>query len=185
MSHFACCNIGPLAGVLYVSKVTKTIEIPDRNNIEIPDRNNFEAMSDDLSPAELTAKLKSVRRQLIETSLLHKPADLSAEQKQSVREALLWLNEMSEYQTLGICASDIKAAEAALKGYIAALSQPINVDIPEQEGAVFLKFNTLKNAWYVDGYSGDSRGVLVTYHTSEPELDEVNGTYGPFSLDLF
>ena len=64
-------------------------------------------MSDDLSPAELTAKLKSVRKQLIETSLLHEPAALSDEQKQSVREALLWLNEMSEYQTLGICASDI------------------------------------------------------------------------------
>jgi hypothetical protein len=48
-----------------------------------------------------------------------------------------------------------------------------------------LKFNTLKNAWYLDSYSGDSRGVLITYYTSEAELDDVNGTYGPFLLDLF
>jgi hypothetical protein len=92
---------------------------------------------------------------------------------------------MSEYQTLGICADSVAAAKAALKGYVAALSQPINLDLPEQTGAVYLKFNTLKNAWYLDGYSGKSRGVLVTYHTSEPELDSVNGTYGPFPLDLF
>jgi Domain of unknown function (DUF1824) len=142
-------------------------------------------MSAELSDAEMAAKLQSVRQQLIEISLLHRPVDLSDAQKQAVREALLWLNDMSEYQTLGICASDLASARAALKGYVAALSEPINVDIPEQAGAVFLKFNTLKNAWYLDGYSGDSRGVLVTYHTSEPELDNVNGTYGPFPLDLF
>ncbi|KPQ37214.1 MAG: protein of unknown function (DUF1824) [Phormidesmis priestleyi Ana] len=142
-------------------------------------------MSAELSPAELTAQLQSIRKQLIAMSLLHQPAELSDAQKQSIREALLWLNDNSEYQTLGICASDVEAAEAALKGYVAALSQPINVDVPAQAGAVFLKFNTLKNVWYLDSYSGDSRGVLVTYHTSEPELDDVNGTYGPFPLDLF
>ena len=132
------------------------------------------------------AKLKAVRQQLIAISLLHGPADLSEVQRQSVCDALLWLNDMSEYQTLGICASTSADAETALKGYVAALSQPIQVDLPNnQEGAVFLKFNTLKNAWYLDSYSGDSRGVLVTYHTSEPELEDVNGTYGPFPLDLF
>ncbi|MEL6359236.1 MAG: DUF1824 family protein, partial [Bacteroidota bacterium] len=115
----------------------------------------------------------------------HTPAELSDEQKRTIREHLLWLNEQSEYQTLGICASTLSAAKAALKSYVSALSQPIQVDIPPQDGAVFLKFNTLKNAWYLDGYTGDSRGVLVTYHTSEPEMDEVNGTYGPFPLDLF
>ena len=138
-----------------------------------------------LAIAHPQTKLKAVRRQLIQMSLVHKPTELSATQAASVRAALLWLNEMSEYQTLGICASTLSEAETSLKGYIAALSAPINVDIPAQDGAVFLKFNTLKNAWYLDGYSGESRGVLVTYHTSEPELDDVNGTYGPFPLNLF
>ena len=142
-------------------------------------------MSAEPSATEVAAKLKAIRKQLIEISLILTPAELSDEQKQTIREHLLWLNEQSEYQTLGICASTLSEAEAALKSYVGALSQPIQVDIPPQDGAVFLKFNTLKNAWYLDGYTGDSRGVLVTYHTSEPEMDEVNGTYGPFPLDLF
>ena len=142
-------------------------------------------MSAEPSATEVAAKLKAIRKQLIEISLIHTPAELSDEQKQTIREHLLWLNEQSEYQTLGICASTLSEAEAALKSYVGALSQPIQVDIPPQDGAVFLKFNTLKNAWYLDGYTGDSRGVLVTHHTSEPEMDEVNGTYGPFPLDLF
>ena len=130
-------------------------------------------------------KLKTTRRLLVELSLQTQPADLTEAQQQTVRDALLWLNENSEYQTLGICADSLSQAEAALKSYVAAISQPIQVDIPERAGAVFLKFNTLKNAWYIDGYSGESRGVLVTYHTSEPEEDDINGTYGPFPFDLF
>jgi len=142
-------------------------------------------MSAEPPAAEIADKLKAIRKYLIEISLVHTPAELSGQQRQTVREYLLWLNEQSEYQTLGICAATLADAEAALKSYVGALSQPIQVDIPPQDGTVFLKFNTLKNAWYVDGYTGDSRGVLVTYHTSEPALDNVNGTYGPFPLDLF
>lgn len=131
------------------------------------------------------AKLKAARQLLTQLSLQTQPADLTDKEKQTVREALLWLNDNSEYQTIGICADSLAEAKAALTGYISALSQPVQMDIPERPGPVFLKFNTLKNAWYIDSYSGDSRGVLVTYHTSEPEEDEINGTYGPFVLDLF
>ncbi|MEL6601679.1 MAG: DUF1824 family protein [Cyanobacteria bacterium J06614_10] len=142
-------------------------------------------LTDNLTPTELNSTLKAIRQRLIKISLGTEPAALSPEQRQSVREDLLWLNDMSEYQTLGICAPSLEAAKTALKAYVAALSQPIRVDIENRPGAVFLKFNTLKNAWYLDGYTGESRGVLVTYHTTEPELDAVNGTYGPFPLDLF
>lgn len=135
--------------------------------------------------AAAEGKLSAVRKALTALSLLHTPAELPAQQRQDLRTALLWLNEISEYQTLGICADNLEAAKAALKDYVAALSQPIEVDIAERTGGVFLKFNTLKNAWYLDSYSGDSRGVLVTYHSTDPELDEVNATYGPFPLDLF
>jgi len=148
--------------------------------------NQVTTLAEALALEDPTAKLKAVRKQLITLSLVHGPIDLAEAQKQPVRDALLWLNDMSEYQTLGICAEGLAEAETALKGYVTALSQPIQVDLPaDQAGAVFLKFNTLKNAWYLDGYSGESRGVLVTYHTSEPELEDVNGTYGPFPLDLF
>lgn len=139
-----------------------------------------------MSPESFDAdKLKTIRQSLVKLSLQTQPVDLTEAQQQTVRDALLWLNENSEYQTIGICADNLSEAEAALKGYVAALSQPIRVDIPEQAGAVFLKFNTLKNAWYINGYSGKSRGVLITYHTSELEEDSVNGTYGPFALSLF
>lgn len=137
-----------------------------------------------MDEAAIAAKLKTVRQTLVQATLEPDLA-FSNQERQTIRADLLWLNEMSEYQTLGICADSITEAEAALKGYVAALAQPINLDLPEQAGAVFLKFNTLKNAWYVDEYSGEFRGVLVTYHTSEPELDNINGTYGPFPLDLF
>ena len=140
---------------------------------------------DDLTIEPTVEEVSAIRKQLIKLSLQQTPADLNEAQRESVRHALRQLNAVSEYQTLGICADDLSLAEAALKRYVAALSQPIQVDIPPREGAVFLKFNTLKNAWYLDGYSGESRGVLVTFHTSEPEMDEVNGTYGPFPLDLF
>ncbi|WP_240518948.1 DUF1824 family protein [Leptolyngbya sp. BC1307] len=138
-----------------------------------------------LSAKLMSAKLKTVRQALIKVSLAETPPTLSAEQRQAICSDLLWLNEISEYQTLGICADTLAAAAAALESYVAALSQPIQLDIPDRAGAVYLKFNTLKNAWYLDGYSGKSRGVLMTYHTSEPELEQVNGTYGPFPLDLF
>ena len=55
----------------------------------------------------------------------------------------------------------------------------------ERPGAVYLKFNTLKGAWYLDDYVGPNRGVLISFHASEPDYDLVNGTYGPFPLDLF
>jgi len=146
-------------------------------------------MHDELITADELAKLKTIRKQLIQISLVHTPSELTEAQKQEVRDSLLWLNEQSEYQTLGICADSLSDAETALKGYVGALSQPIQVDLPyngpQKTGAVYLKFNTLKNAWYLDSYNGDSRGVLVTYHATEPELDEVNGTYGPFPLNLF
>lgn len=143
----------------------------------------------DLSTADILAEVDTVRKRLVRLGL-QAETPLSDTEKSDVRADLAWLNEASEYQTLGICADSLSSAEKALKAYVAALSQPIQVDLPEADpaeagGGVFLKFNTLKNAWYLDGYSGSSRGVLVTYHTSEAELDAVNGTYGPFPLDLF
>ena len=42
-----------------------------------------------------------------------------------------------------------------------------------------------KGAWYLDDYVGTARGVLISFHASEPEVDVINGTYGPFPFDLF
>ena len=76
-------------------------------------------------------------------------------------------------------------AKQAMESFLAALGVSVVLDLPAREGAVYLKFNTLKGAWYLDDYSGPSRGMLITFHTSDPEVAEVGGTYGPFPVDLF
>ena len=132
-----------------------------------------------------TTKLSAVRKQLAQFSSLAAPPLLSEAQRTDLRAALLWFNELADYQTLGVCADQLGAAKQALQGYVAALSRPVTLDLPHREGAVYLKFNTLHGTWYLDDYSGPSRGVLVSYHASDPTVETVNGTYGPFPLDLF
>ena len=142
-----------------------------------------------------TETLKAHRKALAPFSCDQVPRPLSEDEQASVRETLRLFNELSDYQTLGICADDLPSAVQALKTYATALGCPeLNLDLGDgpsgpvsdhRTGPVYLKFNTLKGAWYLDDYSGPSRGVLVSYHASELEVDLVNGTYGPFPLDLF
>lgn len=138
-------------------------------------------MSSTPSSPEITA----LRKQLVQYSCLTVSAALPADEAAAVRAGLLQFNEWSDYQTLGVCADTLAAGKAALEQYVAALSRPIQLELGDRPGPVYLKFNTLKGAWYLDDYSGPSRGVLVSFHASEPEFDPVNGTYGPFPLDLF
>lgn len=130
-----------------------------------------------------TPDIKTLRKQLNRFSCLDVPPALGDQEKADIRAALLLLNELSDYQTLGICADTLLQGKSAADAYVSALGNPVNLNLPEREGPVYVKFNTLKGAWYLDNYSGPSRGVLITYHSSE--VDEVNGTYGPFPLDLF
>ena len=130
-------------------------------------------------------KIESTRKQLARFSCLQSAPDLSAEEQQSVITAILWFSELADYETLGICADSLTEGKAALEAYVTNLSQPIKLDLDARAGAVYLKFNTLKGTWYLDDYPGPSRGVLISFHTSEPGLDAINGTFGPFPLDLF
>lgn len=129
--------------------------------------------------------LSAARQWLAQFSCLEVAPALTEADRAAVRETLRWFSELADYETLGICADTLAAGQAAMESYVAALARPIQVDLPAQEGPVYLKFNTLKGAWYLDSYGGPSRGVLVSYHASEPDADPVNGTYGPFPLDLF
>ena len=129
--------------------------------------------------------LKKVRQQLAQFSCLAVPPQLSNAQKRDLINALLWFSDLADYETLGVCTETLAEGKAATEAYVGRLSRPINLDLPERDGAIYLKFNTLKGAWYLDDYVGPNRGVLVSFHASEPEYDLVNGTYGPFPLDLF
>ncbi|MEM7793553.1 MAG: DUF1824 family protein [Cyanobacteria bacterium P01_C01_bin.118] len=129
--------------------------------------------------------IKKVRQQLTQFSCLVTPPQLSNKQQQELINALLWFSDLADYETLGICTDTLAAGKAATEAYVSKLARPVTLDLPARDGAVYLKFNTLKGAWYLDDYVGPNRGVLVSFHASEPEYDLVNGTYGPFPLDLF
>lgn len=131
------------------------------------------------------ADLTTRRQRLNQFSCLSTPPDLSPAEQDQVRQDLAVFNDLSDYQTLGICADSLAIAKAAMEAFLAALGVTVSLDLPDRDGAVYLKFNTLKGAWYLDDYSGPSRGVLITFHTSEPDLQELAGTYGPFPFDLF
>ena len=132
-----------------------------------------------------SANIKQVRQQLAQFSCLAVPPQLARPQKQELADALLWFSELADYETLGICADTLAVGKAATEAYVEKLARPITLDLPNRDGAVYIKFNTLKGAWYLDDYVGPNRGALVSFHSSEPEYDLVNGTYGPFPLDLF
>jgi hypothetical protein len=129
--------------------------------------------------------LAAVRKRLNRFSCLTAAPELSPEERLQLREDLLLFNELSDYQTLGICAADLTTGKAAMESFLEALGVSVALDLPPRDGAVFIKFNTLKGNWYLDDYTGDSRGVLVTFHATEPEVAELIGTYGPFPFDLF
>ncbi|MEM6518200.1 MAG: DUF1824 family protein [Cyanobacteria bacterium P01_C01_bin.70] len=128
---------------------------------------------------------RHLRKRLGRFSLLDTPPTLTEPERAEIRAALQAFNEASDYQTLGICAETLAIAQAAMESYVTALSQPVQLKLNDLSGPVFLKFNTLEGAWYLDCYSGNSQGVLVSFHASEPEFDLLNGTYGPFPFDLF
>lgn len=130
-------------------------------------------------------ELTALRQRLNRFSCLKTPPTLTPSEATQVQADLQQCNDLSDYQTLGICADSVAQGTAALTAFLAALGVTVTLDLPPRDGPVYLKFNTLKGAWYLDDYSGPSRGVLVTFHTSEPEAEPLAGTYGPFPFDLF
>lgn len=139
-----------------------------------------------MSPSNSSAiDLKAVRQRLNRFSCLQSAPELSGEEATAVQADIQTLSDRSDYQTLGICAEALAIAKTAMEQFLTALGVTVNLDLPERDGPVYLKFNTLKGAWYLDDYSGPSRGVLISFHASDPEDQDANGTYGPFPLDLF
>lgn len=107
-------------------------------------------------------------------------------EKQKLRDAILLVASLSDYQMLGVCAASTAEGFLALETYLKALGyQPVFEPntVSSFAGSVYIKFNTLKGSYYVDGYPGTYRGVLVSCQSSEE--GRVSGTYGHLPLDLF
>ena len=110
----------------------------------------------------------------------------SESEKALIRQALLLLGSKSDYQNLGICADSAAQGFLALEAYLKALGYKPTLDLADITsfvGAVYIKFNTQRESYYLDSYTGKYRGVLVSCQSSEYE--SINGTYGHLPLDLF
>lgn len=108
---------------------------------------------------------------------------VTAAEKAFIREALLLITSFSDYQILGICADTSDQGVLALKTYSAALGYEAKVDLTPVEGAVYIKFNSQTGLCYLDSYSGNYRGVLVSCQSSQ--YGSINEMYGHLPLDLF
>jgi hypothetical protein len=110
----------------------------------------------------------------------------SPQEKQALRQAILLVASLSDYQMLGVCAASTDEGFSALEAYLKALGYQAVLDpnaFSAFAGSVYIKFNTLKGSYYVDGYPGTYRGVLVSCQSSSE--GGVSGTYGHLPLDLF
>ena len=113
-----------------------------------------------------------------------KPVESEAE-KQRLRQAILLVCSLCEYENLGICADNTEAGFAALENYLQAMgcnTKFTSENFSELGTPVYIKFNSQKQSHYLDSYLGSYRGVLIS---CQSEDDRLSGTYGHFPLDLF
>ena len=109
--------------------------------------------------------------------------DNSPQKLKQLRKALLLVAQESEWENIGICADNLTRGLEALESYLKALGYSYDSQQhPESAEPVYIKFNTRKMNYYVNSYTGNSRGVLVAMQGSE---EAVLGTYGYFPLNLF
>jgi len=104
-----------------------------------------------------------------------------------VRAALLQLVAKSDQQILGICADTVEQGMTALTAYAQALGYT-QIPTPAAEAQaiaepVYIKFNPNAAVFYINPYSGDYRGVLVSCQSAD--ADGINDMYGHLPLDLF
>jgi Domain of unknown function (DUF1824) len=123
---------------------------------------------------------------LIALSDLGSKPDYSEEQRMTLRRALLLLKTHADYQIFGVCADSLEQGIKALQEYIHAFEYAIAPVSNTQEGAVYIKFNPNRSLFHVAPYSGEFKGVLISYQSEDNGSNEGhNGTYGHFPLDLF
>jgi hypothetical protein len=107
----------------------------------------------------------------------------SVSDKSRIREALLTVVQLSDYQILGICADTLAEGREALKAYAAALGYEPELKGGAIAGAVYIKFNPKSGLCYAEPYTGEHRGILVSCQSAYES--GVNEMYGHLPLDLF
>lgn len=110
----------------------------------------------------------------------------SDSEKALLRQALQLIVDLADYVNFGICAETTEQGFKVLQQYLNGLSYNVSLDTQkttEIPGSVYIKFNTNKQSYYLDSYTGNYRGVLVSCQSSARE--DISGTYGHLPLDLF
>jgi hypothetical protein len=108
---------------------------------------------------------------------------LKPSEKASIRQALVYITKLSDYQILGICADTAQEGILAMKTYSHAFGYEAPSDLPAIEGPVYIKLNGKNGLCYIDSYSGHHRGVLVSCQSYQQ--GGINEMYGHLPLDLF
>ncbi len=106
----------------------------------------------------------------------------SAPTKDSIRQALLLVTELCDNQILGICADTAEQGILALKTYAEALGYQAP-QLSAIDGSVYIKFNPKTGLCYLDSYTGEHRGVLISCQSAYD--GGINEMYGHLPLDLF
>ncbi len=104
---------------------------------------------------------------------------------EELRNSLLLVTSLSSSINLGICADNSQQAFATVASYLIALGYQNNLEkdnLSQISEAVYLKFNTQNMSYYLNKYTQEYRGVLVS---CQSEDDLIAGVYGHFPLDLF
>jgi hypothetical protein len=113
--------------------------------------------------------------------------DPSTAEHQQLREALVSLSALADYQIFGICADTTAQAALVLASYLKVLDQELPIPEVEVESlettGIYLKFNPRTGRCHADPYTGVERGVIISFHS--PEFGEINDTYGGLPLDLY
>ncbi len=133
-----------------------------------------------LSP-DLAAAIAILKRK----SCIDTPHMESETEREILRQNIRFVSQEADWENIGICAENAVAAVMSVRQYLGALGYKNDFAIDVTEWAdkpVYLKFNTQKMAHYLDDYEGQYRGVLIAIQS---EIDELQGTYGHFPLDLF
>ncbi|MBW4527992.1 MAG: DUF1824 family protein [Phormidium tanganyikae FI6-MK23] len=123
------------------------------------------------------SEAETILRQFICTDPSAQPLDYAA-----IREAVLLVADLSDYQIVGICAETAEEGLRALSSYLKAL----DYEAPETRsiaGVIYIKFNPLTGRSHIEPYTGEHRGVLVSCQSAYD--DGVNETFGHLPLDLF
>ncbi|MDZ8108827.1 MAG: DUF1824 family protein [Nostoc sp. DedQUE12a] len=104
-------------------------------------------------------------------------------EKDVIRNALILMANLADYEILGICADTAEEGILAMKTYSLAFGYEPPSNLPTPEGPVYIKLNGKNGLCYVDSYAGHHRGVLVSCQSFNE--GGINEMYGHLPLDLF